>query len=135
MILRKTYILKSNTEWDREINEAALDFMVHTGVKPNVLLANDVTYAFIDFVASNVGLANIKRSPDQDEDDHITDERISLSAFQGQGYELEFCIDESLGEYEFSLIYDDDVDGGEPIPAEDNVMDLETQAVNVKKVS
>ena len=38
-----------------------------------------------------------------------------MSGFKGEGYEIDFCIEENLGVDSVKLIYDSDPDGGLPI--------------------
>jgi hypothetical protein len=52
-------------------------------------------------------------------------EFVSMNGMRGDGYEIDFCIDDCLGVDTVRLIYDSDPDGGLPIPVEE-------EAVNIK---
>ena len=113
-ILRRTYVIQSWPRWDDDVNAFALDFKGAFGVFPNILLASSSTLARIDMAARREKLIDPAGQPPQ------PDAYASIGTFSGDGYQLEFCIDERLQSKVASLIYDTDPGGGgEPVPDED----------------
>jgi hypothetical protein len=123
MILRKTYFISDWGLWDRTINEAVREFKLLTGVNPNILLANEETHALLDLAATHLGLENIYRETGQEQVRPQIEEAILLGGFEGPDYRLEFCVDQALGRDVFSLIFDDNPEGGEPVPEADNALE------------
>ena len=124
MILRKTYNMTDWKNWDHQLDSSAKEFFTITGQWPNILLANDPTLGRIDFLA-NQARENIVCKPASEKiDDQDTDVWREIYGFQGKSYSIEFCIDSSLENETFSLIFDSNPngDGGEPIPEIDNVI-------------
>lgn len=125
MILRKTYNMTDWKNWDHQLDSSAKDFFAITGQWPNILLANDPTLGRIDFLANQARENIVCTQPSEKEiGDEETNEWRKLYGFQGKSYSIEFCIDSSLANEAFSLIFDSDPDGdgGEPVPEIDNVI-------------
>lgn len=79
------------------------------------MLASSLTYSRIEIVA-NTRAENIRGDRQQK-----ADQFRSLCGFVGNGYELEWCLEEKLAEFHFKLIYDSDPDGGLPLPEETSI--------------
>jgi len=118
MIYRKTFRIESWKDWDHCIDMACKEFHILVGIFPNIFRANRVTLQRIDIVASKEKIT------------HMLDgakcgkyQCVNIGGFVGNGYDLDFCVDDCLRDKEFSLLYDAHPDGddGEPIPKEDNV--------------
>lgn len=101
------------SEWDHQLNGWVRSFKNRFGLYPNILLASSATYARIDLVANARGKENMHNSFGQGAPES---EFISMSGFRGEGYYLDFCIEEQLPLDSVRLIYDSDPDGGLPIP-------------------
>ena len=101
--------------WDDEIHAAVQDFRARFRVAPNILLSSEVTHARIDMVAKKEKL----RGPN---DERASEgEHTPVFFFSGPDYELDFFVDDALPTGHFSLLWDDDPDGGdeEDVPDED----------------
>lgn len=103
------FFIISPINWDKELNDQGVRFFKEYGHYPNILQASNATYEQIEFIAAR-------------NREHIKGERetpehgvIELSGFEGQGFSLDFCIDESLSLWELNLIYDSDPGGEEDI--------------------
>ncbi len=117
-ILRRSYTIRRWVRWDDELHGFATEFQEVLGVFPNILLANEVTYARIDMAARKQHIRDDDGTTPQD------GEHTPLGSFVGPDYVLEFAIDPRLGDARVSLIYDCDPDGGgEPVPDEDTVVE------------
>jgi hypothetical protein len=114
-ILKRTYGITRWAHWDDEIHAAVQDFRDRFTLAPNILLASEVTHARIDMAAKKENI----RGPDGEAAPE--GEHTPIGVFGGEGYQLEFCIDDQLPAGRFSLIHDVDPDGGggEPVPDED----------------
>lgn len=109
--MRHTLHITHWRQWDREINRASLAFHHTFGCAPNILLANQITFQRIDMIANKQRLTNhdgALASPSQ---------YCSVGGFNGDGYALDFCLDDTLADRCCVLLYDANPDGdGEPIP-------------------
>lgn len=103
-------------QWDHQINGWVKLFKERHGHFPNILLASSATYSRIDLVANARGKDQL-RSPAGETPP--VEEFASMHGFRGDGYELDFCVDETLGIDTIKLIYDSDPNGGLPIPGID----------------
>jgi len=99
-ILRRTYRITRWAHWDDAIHDAVEDFRERFTLAPNILLASETTHARIDMAAKKKNI----RGPDGEEAPE--DEHTPIAAFRGEGYELDFCIDENVPTGRFSLICD-----------------------------
>lgn len=110
-IIRRTYRLLRWAGWDHQLHSFVEEFSARYAVAPNVLLANETTFARIDMAAQREHLVNDEgRQPDPGE-------TATLTGFTGPDYHLMFALDEALTDLAISLIYDSDPDGGgESIP-------------------
>ena len=98
--------------WAKGIHQAIHVFNEMTGTWPNILLANEYTFARIDLLAG-LDEGNIVAEPvhkDQDEDLPL-DEWKSLSGFRTGDCKVTFCLAANLADGEFELIHDPDPDG------------------------
>ena len=113
-ILRRTYAIGSWLRWDDDVNAFAQDFKGAFGLFPNLLLASSPTLAHFDLAARRDKLTDPDGQRPED------GEYASIGLFSGDGYALDFCIDEMVPSKAVSLIFDSDPDGGgEPVPDED----------------
>jgi len=117
-ILRRTYSIESWRTWDDAIDGFARDFNRAFGLFPNLLLGSSSTLAHIDMAAKRDKLTDPDGQRPED------GEYAAIGLFSGDGYALDFCIDERVPSKAVSLIFDSDPDGGgEPVPDEDSVAD------------
>ena len=113
-VLRRTFQIDRWEHWDHRIHAGVQDFRARFTVTPNILVANEITLARIDMAAAK---ANIR---DRDGVPAEEGAYTPLDSFIGPDYRLDLCIDPNLPDASFSLIYDEDPDGGgEPVPDED----------------
>ncbi len=114
-ILRRTYEITSWATWDDVVHTSVEEFRGRFGLAPNILMTSEVTMARIDMAARKEKL----RGPNGERAEE--GEHTPVFSFTGPGYELDFCVDELLPTGRFSLLWDDDPDGGdeEDIPDED----------------
>lgn len=113
-IARRTYNIESWRTWDDDLDGFARDFNRAFGLFPNLLLASSSTFAHIDMAAKRDRLT----SPTGERP--AEGEYAGIGLFSGDGYQLEFCINERVPSKAVSLIFDTDPDGdGEPLPEED----------------
>lgn len=111
---RKIYKFETYTQWPDELNAAANHFNREFGKYPIIMLANQETCQKLDMVSSQPD------KPTLDHDGHPpgNGEFVTLSAFVGDGYEIDLCMDESIASKSFMLVYDNDPDGGNEEDAE-----------------
>lgn len=114
VFFQSRFTFNSLLNWDDQINSWVMKFKKKHSYYPNILLASSETYARIDMVANARGKSRIK-----DEAGNSATSFVSMSGFQGEGYSLDFCIEERLGVDTVKLIYDSDPDGGLPIPEDE----------------
>ncbi len=114
-ILRRTYSIAKWVHWDDEVHAAVQDFRTRFNLTPNILLSSEATLARIDMAVKKKKV----RGPNGEEAPE--DGYTPISIFTGPDYELEFFTDEALPTGHFSLLWDDDPDGGdaEDVPDED----------------
>ncbi len=114
MIIKKTFRFEKLTDWDHEINASVNFFHKKFNVWPNILMANEYALRIINF------LANCKQENIRNDDNKTPDKPyVILGSFASENYTLDFCVDGQMPDNSFVLIFDDDPDGGEPIPEED----------------
>jgi len=113
MIVRRTSAIRSWPAWDHEVNKAAEAFHAEFDLWPIVLLASSPTFARIDMIADKA------RYRDAEGAQPAADEYAALGSFSGEAYSLAFCIDERVSTGFFVLVFDDDPEGGEPVPVDD----------------
>lgn len=128
--IRATYRFVHWAHWDREIHEAVTDFRQRCGFAPNIFIASESTHRRID-IAANRHRENILR-PDMSPVPE-SEEFIAPSAFQGPDYELEYCMDDSIPQDHFLLVFDSDPDGGLPFPENDNLPSAIKETTATKK--
>jgi hypothetical protein len=118
MINRKTFFISNWRIWDDIINEAVAFFHEYFAIYPTILLASDVTLRRIDMATDRSRV----RGPDGKTPAPGTYARID--GFETVLYRLDFYIHDRLPDGYFALLFDSDPDGGEPIPEEDNDLDV-----------
>jgi hypothetical protein len=116
VFFQSRFTFNSLLDWDDQIHSWVMKFKKKHSYYPNILLASSETYARIDMVANARGKSKIK-----DSDGNKATSFVSMSGFQGDGYSLDFCIEERLGVDTVKLIYDSDPEGGLPIPEDEEV--------------
>ena len=127
MNIRRSYRIEQWAEWDQEIHGFVQEFQGHFQLFPNQLLASEVTLARIDMAAAKKNVASDEGEP------ALEGEYTPLSAFVGDGYELEFAIVPDLADRLISLIHDDDPDGGgEEVPDEDTSLRRQEMKMGAK---
>ena len=115
-MLSRTYQLHRWLDWDTELDSFVQDFLAQFGEVPQALLANTPTFVRIDMAA--------KRSHVRNLDGEHPDESVyaPIAGFCGEGYALEFYVDETLHDACVELVFDERLDGGdddgEPVPAD-----------------
>lgn len=113
--------------WDDTIHEHTVKFHNRYSIYPNIMQAGKETWKQIDHYANMFHPERIEwddeNSPEEmaETDAEPEDEEIkSLSGFATLDYSLEFCIEESVKEKYFILLYDGNpIFDGEPYDAED----------------
>jgi hypothetical protein len=95
--------------WAHELNLAVISFKSIYGVWPNIMQASSLTYRRIDLVANSIS-ENIK-GDGSDSMPVIPEGYVELSGFKTDSFFLEMCIDETLLDNHFHLVYDSDPDG------------------------
>ena len=113
------YFEKKNTFhelifWADELDKNVHSFNAKYGYFPNLMLANSLTYTRIDLVA------NTHQEKIRGQAGDTPDKFVGLTGFHGKDYELDWCVEDKLGDLEYVLIYDSDPNGGLPIPEEIN---------------
>ena len=106
----KTNHFSDLNRWADELNAKVQSFKAEFGHFPNIMLANSITYSRIDLVA-NTKPKNIRGKKND-----VPENFVGLSGFNGEGYSLDWCVEEELSDLEFILIFDTDPDGGLPLP-------------------
>lgn len=114
MIYRRTYRIDEWLSWDHEIDEFVNDFTLHFLCSPNILLASRPTFARINMIADPDNIAN----PDGDRPE--PGEYAQIGRFDGDGYQLRFCIHPRMHDQQVALLYDSNPDSKEPLPDEDS---------------
>jgi hypothetical protein len=102
----RLYVILDWTLWDNEIHEGVVDFLEIHETLPCILVANRQTFHAINMRVANspqrMNILNEEGNPaTQGEYPH-------LAAFTTSDYELTFCVDDTLPEGTFRLIYDSD---------------------------
>jgi hypothetical protein len=115
ILLTRTFSFNNLVSWDHQLNSWVKEFKSAHGYFPNIALASTETYARIDLVVNARGKDHL-RNPEGEAPPE--EEFVSMNGFKGDGYELDFCMDDNLGVDSVRLIYDSDPDGGLPIPEE-----------------
>jgi hypothetical protein len=119
VIFAHTFTFDALVNWDAQVHSWCQDFKNRFGHFPNILLASDASFNRIELIINSSGRENIKGDMGQKPQG---DEFVKLTGFQGPGYSLDFCIEESLPLDSIRLIYDSNPDGGLPIPEKDDLM-------------
>ncbi|MBF0103891.1 MAG: hypothetical protein HQM16_01075 [Deltaproteobacteria bacterium] len=118
MIIKKTHHIEGWKSWDHEIHHAILAFHSHHSFYPNIMLASDITYNRINMAANKENMENDEGERPE------ANMYVNLSGFATEKYRLGFCVDNTLDDKVFSLVYDTNPDGdGEPIPEDDTLFD------------
>jgi len=107
--------------WSHELNQSVINFHANYGVFPNIMLANEYTLSRLDFVA-NTNQEKIKGGDDQSS----PSEFVALSGFKGDGYDLCWCIDNNLADFEYDLIFDSNPGDGIPVSDAEKVKKAKT---------
>ena len=115
-VFRRTFAITRWRAWDDQVDAAARAFKAEFGLFPFVLVASSPTLAQIDLAAKKHRLID---AAGMRPGEH---EHAPVSSFAGDGYVLEFCLDETLATRAFALIYDDEPGDGEPMPTEDTAV-------------
>ena len=118
IILTRTFVFNNLISWDHQLNAWVKDFKTEHGYFPNIALASTETYARIDLIVNARGKDHLRNPKGESAS---TEEFVSMNGFKGEGYELDFCMDENLGVNSVRLIYDSDPDGGLPIPEDEEI--------------
>ena len=111
----RTFAFNNLISWDHQLNSWVKEFKAQHGYFPNIALASTETYGRIDLVVNASGKDHLRNAAGENAPEA---EFVSMNGFQGEGYELDFCMDDNLGLDSVKLIYDSDPDGGLPIPVE-----------------
>lgn len=111
---RHSYRLDSWKGWDHQIHFSAVDFKNAFGIYPNLLEANEATYARLDVYADRKkikGAAGEKIGPH---------EYVKLGGFvtASGSYTLEFFLDHKLPDKFYILALDAEPGEKEPLPEE-----------------
>lgn len=118
ILLTRTFTFNNLVSWDHQLNSWVKEFKSGHGYFPNIALASTETYARIDLVVNARGKDHLSNPEGEAPPE---EEFVSMIGFKGEGYELEFCMDDSLVVDSVRLIYDSDPDGGLPIPEEEEM--------------
>ena len=120
----RLYVILDWALWDNEIHEGVVDFLQIHETLPCILVANRQTFHGINMRVAN----SPQRMNILNEDGHpaTPGEYPHLAAFTTSEYELTFCVDDSMPEGTFRLIYD-----SHPVfESGDADLDADTQALN-----
>ena len=112
ILLTTTFSFDSLISWDHQLNSWVKEFKADLEYYPNILLASNETYARIDLVVNARGKDKLRNSEGAGAPE---EEFVSMNGFKGDGYELDFCMDDNTGVDTVRLIYDSDPDGGLPL--------------------
>ena len=119
------------TDWPDELNAAAEDFQSRFGVFPHIMLACNETFLKIDMVASEEEMQGNQKALNENGEPPPNGEFLTLSSFVGAGYEIEFCLEESMPPKSFTLVYDPDPDGGDEEEIQDEKDSIESANAKV----
>lgn len=98
----ETYHIDDYMLWDDEVFAAVQEFYKRKNIYPNILLANSKTFAKIDVSVKEYGTASLVYEGDEEE----SPEFDGLSGFTANDFSLTFCLDETVADDYFCLIYD-----------------------------
>ena len=121
ILVAKMFTFNNLMNWDHQLNSWIKEFKSDYGYFPNFLLASTETYARIDLVANARGKDHLRNTEGETAPEG---EFVSMNGMRGDGYEIDFCIDDGLGVDTVRLIYDSDPDGGLPIPESEAVVNI-----------
>lgn len=91
--------------WDHAVFDGAERFKALYGVYPNIMQANQHTWDIIDDAANALGADGIMAESEESEPDETGIRRIT--AFHTEDFIIEFCLDPSIADESFLLIYDE----------------------------
>lgn len=100
------YKFEPNSKWDEEVNMAVLYFQAKHMEKPCILLASTTTFDKIDLMADKCHVSDENDCP-------ATQDWVTLRAFNGENYRLQFCVDNNLPDGSFALVFDPRAEFGE----------------------
>jgi len=125
---QKQFQITSWDKWKKDISKAVNDFAIEFSIHPNILQTNGQTGSQIDSIVNmdekeRINVTDIKNTKKPREG-----EGIILDAFYGDGYNLEFALDDHLPDQVFRLIYDDSPEWEEDIPDNTPKMALQLPA-------
>ena len=128
-ILRRTYSITKWVDWDDEIHGAVQEFRERFSLAPNILLTSEVTFARIDMAAKKEKLRGPNGEPAPE------GEYTPISLFTGPDYDLGLFVDDALPTGRFSLLWDDDPDGGDEEDVPDEDTDVASGATRIQQLS
>ena len=115
MFVEKSYKLKTWSDWDLQVKEAADQFREELKIAPNGLAATPWTLSQFDFIASISSIRNHSYILDSETKEFIPfskDEPVEISSFgcpDGE-YDIMFYFSEEINDKEFNLFFSDDED-------------------------
>lgn len=124
-VLRKTFVLESFKGWDHQVNLAVSDFKNKFGCFPNLMMANEVTFKRIDIFADKEKVLG-------EEGETVNPgEYVRLGGFGSEDYQMDFCLDDTLVDKAFVLIFDSDEEDEKSIPEVDGKVKSEIMGKEV----
>jgi hypothetical protein len=128
MKFEKMYDIKEWARWDAFVFDSVKNFSETFSCKPNILQANEHTFAQIDFL-TNISSGQKKNVIDTRTGNKAGEEdEVKLDGFECELASIDFSCDNELADNEFRLIYDDEPEWDEP-EKEDNVPEDELQVI------
>jgi hypothetical protein len=100
----ETFHIDDYMIWDDEVFAAAHEFYHKKSIYPNILLANSKTFKEIDEIVKEYGTTSLVYEGDEEEPPEFD----GLSEFTANDFSLTFCLDETIADDYFCLIYDSD---------------------------
>jgi hypothetical protein len=119
VIYTKVFTFKNLPNWDHQLNKWIQAFKKKFGVYPNIMLASSLTYSRIELVVNARSKEHLHNADGMNPSEG---EFATMGGFRGVGYEVDFCMEESLAVDSVKLIYDSDPNGGLPLPEEEEVI-------------
>lgn len=129
-IYRKSFFWDSMTVWDDDLNQSIQVFHDRFGVFPNICLATTATYKKLELVANQDGKRRNIRNNEGElpaEAEYVN----SLASFRTGNVEVEFCINDTLEDLQYILVFDADPGGGgeDDYIIEDDTFSIQRNAV------
>ena len=109
MTKKKQFLFFNYENWDDELYDAILNFINEFNIDPNIMLSSESTYQKIESIIKN-SIVMRKNVFYEKQGNHEKETKFELSGFKYDDKNIEFCLDNSLKENSFSLIYDDDIE-------------------------